>query len=117
MPTNQEYERAIKKYQTHEELEEFWQLIESNQVQQGFWEQSKSFEYLVIRAFELEGAEVKYPFSVYVDGTEVEQIDGVIYYQHIACIVETKKWNAKVNIETFAKLRNQLLRRPSGTTL
>jgi hypothetical protein len=34
---------------------------------------------MVLRAFELDGAEVKWPYRVKLFGEEVEQIDGVIY--------------------------------------
>lgn len=74
----------------------------------------RCFEALVLRAFELEGAEIVRPFSVQLAKETVEQIDGVIYAAGMACIVESKCEAREVNIEPIAKLRNQLLRRPGG---
>jgi hypothetical protein len=36
------------------------------------WAPGKAFEYLVLRAFQLEGAEVRWPYSVRIDGGEKE---------------------------------------------
>lgn len=78
------------------------------------WEAGKLFEYLIIRAFELSGAEVKYPYSIKIEGQEVEQIDGVIYVNEGTFLTECKS-SGKLNIEPIAKLRNQISRRPLGT--
>ena len=75
----------------------------------------KALEYLIIRAFELEGCTVRYPYSVMLDETEVEQVDGVVYFEHYSIMIETKDWSTSVNIEPIAKIRNQLLRRPVNT--
>ncbi|WP_292774942.1 hypothetical protein [Nostoc sp. NMS9] len=40
-------------------------------------------------------------------------MDGVIYSDGLACIIECKDSNESLNIEAIAKLRNQLLRRPT----
>jgi hypothetical protein len=83
------------------------------------WEPGKAFEYLVLRAFELEGATVTWPYVTRVSlsdtGGETEQIDGAIYVDGLACIVEAKDTAATVDIAPIAKMRNQLLRRPSST--
>ena len=79
------------------------------------WEPGMAFQYLVLRAFQLEGAQVDWPFSVPPEGEPYEQIDGIVYAAGFACLVETKDWASDVNIEPIAKLRNQLLRRPSST--
>jgi hypothetical protein len=79
------------------------------------WDAGKAFEYLVLRAFQLDGAEVKWPYRVQLFGQEVEQIDGVVYCSHLSCLVESKDLSEDpVDISPIAKLRNQLLRRPSG---
>lgn len=79
------------------------------------WPAGKALEYLVLRLFELDGAEVKYPCSVRdVTGLELEQLDGVVHFQHLTCLVECKDSTTPRNIEPIAKLRGQLLRRPSG---
>lgn len=50
-----------------------------------------------------------------MDGHVVEQIDGVVYHSGLAWLIECKDTRDSVNIEPIAKLRNQLLRRPSLT--
>lgn len=87
------------------------------QIEQGDaagWEPGKAFEYLVLRALQLDGAEVRWPYSVYLGNEVVEQIDGVVYANGLSCLVESKHWARKVNVEVIAKLRNQLARRPVG---
>lgn len=71
-------------------------------------------EHLVLRAFRLSGAEVIWPYSVYLDGQVVEQVDGMVMHEGITCMIESKDIDANVNVEPLAKLRNQLLRRPAG---
>jgi hypothetical protein len=72
---------------------------------------------LVLRAFELDGAEVKYSYSVKLFGEEVEQVDGVVYCTGLSCLFESKDFADKTNVDIvpIAKLRNQLLRRPTST--
>ena len=77
------------------------------------WPAGKAFEYLVLRAFELEKAVVRYPYDVRLPNVINEQIDGVIYMPGIVAIIESKDRGA-MNIEPVAKLRNQLHRRPAG---
>jgi hypothetical protein len=90
-----------------------------NGIQQGNtpgWEAGKAFEYLVLRVFQLDGLDVRWPYSVNIfDAANVEQIDGVIHCDALSCLVESKDKGEKVSIEPIAKLRNQLLRRPAGT--
>jgi hypothetical protein len=69
----------------------------------------------VLRAFELEGAQITWPYSVELGGEAVEQIDGVIYATGQACLVESKHYSRPINVEPIAKLRNQLSRRPAAT--
>jgi len=80
------------------------------------WHGGIAFEYLVIRAFEIEGADVRYPFEVAVfDRANTEQIDGAVYVDNLPpCLVEAKDHERSLNVEPLAKLRNQLLRRPGG---
>lgn len=79
------------------------------------WPPGKAFEYLVLRAFECDGAEVRWPYPVEQAGQVVEQIDGSIRTDGLWCLVESKDTTEPVNVEPLAKLRNQLLRRPSPT--
>jgi len=117
---NEQYQAAIKQL-GWKELRELWEKILAGDTPD--WPAGKAFEYLVIRMFELDDFKVKYPYSVSLpyQGTDMEQIDGVLYYQSLGILVESKDWSAekdgkrekkRVNIEPIAKLRNQLSRRP-----
>ncbi|MBV8048871.1 MAG: hypothetical protein JO171_17110 [Paludibacterium sp.] len=81
------------------------------------WPTGKQFEYLVIRAFELEGIDVRWPYTVLLKGVPgvVEQIDGAIYLHKQAFIVESKNLSEPAAIEALARLRFRLERRPPGT--
>ena len=68
----------------------------------------------MIRSFELEGAEVAYPFTVQMGGMIVEQIDGAVHTNGRSCLIECKDQAGTVNIDPIAKLKNQLSRRPNG---
>lgn len=112
MPTGAEYEARIKTY-NFDDLIRLWSEIEAGDTPD--WDAGKALEYLVIRAFQVEGAEVLYPYSVRTDEEEeLEQIDGAIYADGLSCLVECKDTSTKVNVEPIAKLRNQLLRRPAA---
>jgi hypothetical protein len=78
------------------------------------WPAGKTFEHLVLRAFEIAGAEVTWPYSVKAAGTEVEQIDGAIRTSRVTSLVESKHYAGNLDIAPIAKIRNQLLRRPPG---
>ena len=85
------------------------------------WPPGKALEYLVLRAFELDKATVRYPYSVRLDGEELEQLDGAVHIGHLSCLVEAKDYGNEpfpeketpVNFEPLAKMRSQLLRRPA----
>lgn len=93
-----------------------WKKIEARKTPG--WAKGKAFEHLVLRAFELDGAEVTWPYSVKLEGHVVEQIDGMVRVDGIHFLAESKdldpKKNGDLNVEPIAKLRNQLLRRPAG---
>lgn len=108
-----DYLQQIAHYQTHHALLTLWQAIVAKDTPD--WPPGRALEYLVLRAFEIEGATVRWPFIVQDAGEELEQIDGVIYTDGFACLVECKDTTAKVNVDPIAKLRNQLLRRPAQT--
>lgn len=80
------------------------------------WEAGKALEYLILRAFELDGAFVRYPYDVRLQDETVEQIDGVVHIGHLSCLIEAKDYaeDRKVNFEPIGKMRNQLLRRHAG---
>jgi Restriction endonuclease len=115
LATAAEYENRIKLLDWNG-LRSLWDSIESRDTATADWDAGKAFEYLVLRAFELDGAKVKFPYTVRLFNEEIEQIDGAIHYAGISCLVESKDFadDVKVNIAPIAKLRNQLLRRPSG---
>lgn len=113
-----EYERRIRAM-GREELLALWQKIWRRSPTG--WPPGKAFEYLILRAFELEGAVVRYPFEVRWGSNEggsgryaLEQLDGVIHLGELHALVESKDEAEPVNVEPVAKLRNQLLRRPAG---
>lgn len=76
------------------------------------WDAGKALEYLILRAFELDGAEITWPFAISVGPDTIEQIDGVVYVDGIAALIECKDYSKPVNFEPIAKLRQQLARRP-----
>ncbi|MEN8217950.1 MAG: restriction endonuclease [Pseudomonadota bacterium] len=104
------YKYKISQYQW-DDLLNLWEAIKNGNTPE--WSPGKAFEYLIVRAFQLEGADVIYPFSVKMAREELEQIDGVVYTSGLACLIESKDQKTSVNIEPIAKLRNQLLRRPA----
>lgn len=93
---------------------DLWERIEQGTTGELAWEPGKAFEYLVLRAFELEGADVQWPYTVKLGEEVVEEIDGAVHAEGLACICESKDHTEKINVEPLAKLRNQLLRRPGG---
>ncbi len=108
MPTEAEYKQRITNY-AHTHLLELWQQIQIGETPD--WDAGKALEYLVLRAFELEEASVTYPYTIQTGGTLIEQIDGAVYCDGFACLVECKDQNDNVSIAPVAKLRNQLLRK------
>jgi len=82
----------------------------------GWDNKGKAFEYLVLRAFEMGGAEVTWPYQVQQFGSTVEEIDGAVYAVRdgsLWCLVQSKNTDESVNIDPIAKIRNQLIRRPA----
>ncbi len=115
MPTDVEYKSRISSY-NWDDLMKLWLEIMSGNTPE--WDAGKALEYLVLRAFQLDGADVIWPYTVVLEEEEteqIEQIDGVVYIDSLACLVECKDTGNKVNVEPIAKLRNQLLRRPGAT--
>ena len=105
---------ATVKAKSKEQLIEMLQSVKDHEENED-WPAGKAFEHIVLRAFDLEGAIVTWPFEVKAYGATIEQIDGAVYCDHLACPVESKDYSDPNNIEPIAKLRNQLTRRPSGT--
>ena len=115
MPTDEAYRNRINTF-NWSDLHILWEDIKKKMTPD--WDAGKAFEYLILRAFELEDAQVSYPFRVslpFVNNSTIEQIDGAIHVQHLSCIIESKDHSSPVNIDVVAKLRNQLTRRPTST--
>lgn len=116
---DEEYRERIEQY-SWGDLLDMWGAISAGETPG--WPAGKAFEYLVLRAFQLEGAYVNYPYHVTVGeviGSEAkeiaEQIDGFVHTADgLACLLECKDYREeKADLEPIAKLRNQLLRRSS----
>ncbi|QDT38483.1 restriction endonuclease [Stratiformator vulcanicus] len=114
MATEAEYRRRIQTLD-REGLLNLWDQIRGRTTGETNWAPGKAFEYLILRAFEIEGADVVWPYSVDVDGDVVEQIDGAIHFDGLSVICESKDYSRAIAIEPIAKLRNQLARRPAAT--
>jgi hypothetical protein len=115
MATPAQLEATIKELDWNG-LRELWASIQAGTV--SGWEKGEAFEYLVLRAFEIdpeEPAVVRYPFNVPLFEENVEEIDGAIHLRGLTCLAESKDLDGNVDIGPISKLRSQLLRRPAGT--
>jgi hypothetical protein len=79
------------------------------------WPPGRAMEYIILRAFEIEGAEVTWPYEVLQDGQVIEQIDGAVCCDGLNCLVESKDTSEAIDIVPIAKMRHQLARRPPGS--
>jgi hypothetical protein len=95
-------------------LIELWKRIERRSTAPD-WPSGRAFEYLILRAFELDGAEITWPFSIREGKNTLEQMDGVIYVHGLALICEAKDYESDLNFEPIARLKHKLSRRPPGT--
>jgi hypothetical protein len=111
MPFTADYAARIRTLEW-DGLRELWARIAAGHTPG--WPAGRALEHLVLRAFELDGAAVRWPFVVTMEDEPVEQIDGAIYAAGLSCIVETKDTVAAVDVAALAKLRSQLARRPAG---
>jgi len=111
-----EYQERIQSLDSRA-FRSFWEAVYAGSEIPG-WASGKAHEYALLRAFELAGACVTYPFEVRASRSQVasEQVDGVVYHDGLAFICESKDWTRRSDIVAIAKLRVQLMRRP-GTTL
>ncbi|QSQ24247.1 hypothetical protein JY651_04585 [Pyxidicoccus parkwayensis] len=91
-----------------------WQVVCAGDNLVG-WPPGRALEYLILRAFQLEGAEVTWPYEVRRNGLLLEQIDGAVYFDGLACLVEAKAWSTPLDFSAIAKMKTQLLRRPTMT--
>ncbi len=108
-----EYQRRVLALD-HSGLLELWQGLRAG-VSPPEWPAGVLLEYLLLRAFQLEGAEVTWPYRVYRNGILLEQIDGIIYFDGLSCLVESKDVTRAVDALAIVKMKSQLLRRPRTT--
>jgi hypothetical protein len=94
------------------DLADLWEQIKVGDTPE--WDGGKALEHLIVRGFILSRLEAEYPYDVPPGGKPLEQIDGLVYLQCYAFLLECKDKDT-VDIEAIAKLRNQLLRRPDTT--
>jgi len=90
-----------------------WEQIQTGTVPP-FWSEGRAFEYLILRGFQIEDAEVRWPFRVRLGDEVVEQIDGVVHFEHFSCVIEAKDKDKPINVDPIAKLYYVLARRPAG---
>jgi hypothetical protein len=111
MPTKQEYIERISRFDW-DGLLGLWDEICDGSTDA--WPPGKALEYLVLRAFQLDGAEVQWPFEVRIGEEIVEQIDGAVHTDGFSCLIECKDTVEPMGVAPIAKMRNQLLRRPGN---
>ncbi|WP_205525454.1 restriction endonuclease [Pyxidicoccus trucidator] len=90
------------------ELLAFWGRVKRRERIEG-WAPGRAFEFLMLRAFQLEGARVVWPYS-----SDLEQIDGGIYIDGLACLVEAKDHAEPIGFDAIAKLALRMQRRPAS---
>lgn len=95
------------------ELRQLWARIQERRATE--WAPGKALEYLVLRAFQLDGAGVRAAFDVRVKDAPFEELDGAVYAAGLHCLVECKDRRQPLGTEAIAKMHSQLLRRPAGT--
>jgi len=108
-------EREAKAW-SRDDLLRMWARIKTGERSAG-WPAGRDFEYLVVRAFDLEGVRVIWPFEVTYPqkfGT-MEQVDGVVYLDGRAFLVESKNLSEPIAVQELARLRMRLESRPPGT--
>jgi Restriction endonuclease len=101
---------------TRSDLLKIWDEVKAGR-QLPNWKKGHGFEYLVIKAFQLDRVRVRWPYRVTYPqkfGT-MEQIDGIVYQGERAFLVESKDLSEPLAIEAVAKLRFRLESRPPGT--
>jgi hypothetical protein len=91
-----------------------WQVVRRRSNLVG-WPPGKALEYLILRAFQLEGADVTWPYEVRRDGTLLEQVDGAVYFEGLACLIEARDWRVPLDFMSVAQMKMRLLRRPKMT--
>lgn len=108
--------KLIKRIQTYDwaKLERLWVKIKAGVKTR--WPDGKALEYMFVRAFDLEGAEVVYPYNNLALRAQ-EQLDGYVFVKDLGVgfIIECKDWSVNVSFDELAKLHGRLLYRMSST--
>ncbi|NMO13766.1 hypothetical protein HPC49_05645 [Pyxidicoccus fallax] len=91
-----------------------WQVVHQRGNLIG-WPPGRALEYLILRAFQLEGADVTWPYDVRKDGVLLEQIDGAVFFDGLACLIEARDRQAPLDFLSIAQMKMRLLRRPRMT--
>lgn len=76
----QKYIEDIQKKDSTELLSQ-WKSYLDGSLKVSIWEPGKLFEYTVLRAFQLEGSIVRWPYSVRLNDETIEQIDGSVSFK------------------------------------
>jgi hypothetical protein len=76
MPTDAEYGAMIRKFDDWNKLRAFWRKIRKDTAG---WPPGKAVGYLVLQAFILDDAAVRWPYPVEIEDEVVEQIDGFVH--------------------------------------
>jgi hypothetical protein len=111
MPHHSRYVQWIRVLDWHG-IQELWKSVQLGATPG--WEPGRAFEHLILRAFELDGAVVRWPYTVELHDQLVEQVDGAVYAGSLSCLVEAKDTARPVSFDAVGKLRQQLSRRPAG---
>lgn len=95
-------------------LRKFWSQIKDGNTPG--WSNGKALEYLLVRAFDLDGAEVVYPYNNTIHNAK-EQFDGYVYVRELGAgfLIECKDWSDNVSFDQLAKLHGRLTYRMPST--
>ena len=104
---------TIRSYDRNK-LKKFWLQIKDGSTPG--WSTGKALEYMLIRAFDLEGAEVVYPYNNNILHSQ-EQFDGYVFVKDLGAgfLIECKEWKEKVSFDELAKLHGRLTYRMPST--
>ncbi|MGO8675310.1 MAG: hypothetical protein ACLQVX_05510 [Limisphaerales bacterium] len=111
MPTAAQYEQMIGCLR-YPGIIRLWGRIQAKNTPG--WDAGKALEYLILRAFQIEGATVAWPYQINSGNGTIEQIDGIVYSDYLTCIFECKNLKGALDYDTIAVLHLQLQRRPAG---
>ena len=89
-------------------LLKFWSQIKIGNTPG--WQKGKALEYMFVRAFDLGGAHVAYPYINEVNNRAKEQFDGYVFIPELGAgfLIECKDWNENASFDELAKLHGRL---------